>query len=192
MADERAPGDADERELARVARDLLPSLITRFRGSELGELEIRRSGWRVRLRRENGTPRAMAASLATRRRATLAVGAGGDGFDPGGALSSSAADGVGAASGGSDGNRVLVRSPAVGYFQPAGGVDVGQNIRSGDVVGHVEVLGVRQDAVAVDDGVVSRLLAQPGEAVEYGQELVRIDRPSGSAGRVDDGRGTLS
>jgi pyruvate/2-oxoglutarate dehydrogenase complex dihydrolipoamide acyltransferase (E2) component len=63
----------------------------------------------------------------------------------------------------------------VGYFTPRGTLAVGQSIRAGDVVGHVDVLGVPVDVVAPADGRLGRLYAAAGEAVEYGQELVRID-----------------
>ncbi|HTS14242.1 MAG TPA: biotin/lipoyl-containing protein, partial [Candidatus Sulfotelmatobacter sp.] len=68
----------------------------------------------------------------------------------------------------------------VGYFSPLGSLTAGVTVRSGDVLGHVDVLGVRQDVVAPADGVVGRYLAEAGEAVEYGQELVRME-----AGRDD-------
>jgi biotin carboxyl carrier protein len=43
------------------------------------------------------------------------------------------------------------------------------------VLGLIDVLGVTQPVVAPADGVIGRVLASAGEAVEYGQELVRID-----------------
>jgi biotin carboxyl carrier protein len=69
----------------------------------------------------------------------------------------------------------MVTSPAVGYFQPAEGLDVGRNVRGGDVLGHVDVLGIRHDVVASADGVLGRVVVEAGEAVEYGQELIRVD-----------------
>jgi pyruvate/2-oxoglutarate dehydrogenase complex dihydrolipoamide acyltransferase (E2) component len=63
-------------------------------------------------------------------------------------------------------------------------------VRSGERIGHVNVLGVNQDVVSPVDGVIGSSLAESGEAVEYGQELVRIDLPErqtgGDAGRVDN------
>lgn len=82
-----------------------------------------------------------------------------------------------------DRGRTVVTSPAVGYFLPLGAQGVGGQVRQGDVLGHVDVLGVRQDVVAASDGVISRLLAEAGQAVEYGQGLVRID-PVGRAERT--------
>jgi acetyl-CoA carboxylase biotin carboxylase subunit len=50
-------------------------------------------------------------------------------------------------------------------------------VRSGDRIGTVNVLGVNQDVVSPVDGVIGSSLAEAGEAVEYGQELVRIELP---------------
>jgi biotin carboxyl carrier protein len=63
----------------------------------------------------------------------------------------------------------------VGYFVPRDGLAVGHTTRNGDLLGHIDVLGVRQDVVSPADGVVGRLFVEPGEAVEYGQELLRVD-----------------
>jgi biotin carboxyl carrier protein len=77
--------------------------------------------------------------------------------------------------GGAERRTRLATAPAVGYYQPAGELATGQQVEAGDVIGHVDVLGVRQEVVAPATGIVSRLLAQPGQAVEYGQELVQIE-----------------
>ena len=37
------------------------------------------------------------------------------------------------------------------------------------------MLGVRQDVVSPVDGIVGATLVEPGDAVEYGQDLVRIE-----------------
>ena len=46
----------------------------------------------------------------------------------------------------------------------------------------MDVLGVREDVVAPVDGVVGLSLTEAGEAVEYGQELIRIELPENSRG----------
>jgi len=167
---------ADAAAVGRLADEVLPALIARLEASTLGELEIRRNGWRVRLRRSTvdaaqpdgagrrGTGRSRAAAdqaAGTGRGAPLA--AVGPGLPP------KVAD-----------RRPAALSPAVGYFSPLGGLTAGVVVRSGDLLGHVDVLGVRQEVVAPADGVVGRYLAEAGEAVEYGQELVRLE-----AGRDD-------
>jgi biotin carboxyl carrier protein len=79
--------------------------------------------------------------------------------------------------------RHLATSPGVGYFTAREGVAAGSAIRGGDVLGHVDVLGVKVEVVSPADGIVARVLADGGEAVEYGQELVRLE-PSPLAATV--------
>ena len=77
---------------------------------------------------------------------------------------------------GADSRRVVATSPAVGIFQPrAGGPQPGTRVRAGDRLGAVDVLGVAQEVVAPVDGVVGASLVEPGDAVEYGQELIVIE-----------------
>jgi biotin carboxyl carrier protein len=60
-------------------------------------------------------------------------------------------------------------------FQPAGDAAKGKAVRSGDRLGVVEVLGVPHEVLAPADGVVGETLVEAGHAVEYGQELVRLE-----------------
>jgi acetyl-CoA carboxylase biotin carboxyl carrier protein len=69
----------------------------------------------------------------------------------------------------------VARSPAVGYFLPAPAAEAGRSVRSGDLLGHVEMLGIQHDVAAPVDGIVLRSLATSGEAVEYGQPLVLVE-----------------
>jgi hypothetical protein len=56
----------------------------------------------------------------------------------------------------------------------------------------VDVLGMRQDVVATRDGIIGRFLAEPGEAVEYGQELARLDPVDSAAkGTSPDDEGVI-
>ena len=48
-------------------------------------------------------------------------------------------------------------------------------MRRGDLVGYVDVLGVRQEVVAPIDGVVSEFQVESGQAVEYGQPLAKVE-----------------
>jgi pyruvate/2-oxoglutarate dehydrogenase complex dihydrolipoamide acyltransferase (E2) component len=61
------------------------------------------------------------------------------------------------------------------------------HVRSGDRIGYVDVLGVHQDVVSPIDGSIGSSLAEAGEAVEYGQDLVRIEQPD-SAPDAEAGR----
>jgi pyruvate/2-oxoglutarate dehydrogenase complex dihydrolipoamide acyltransferase (E2) component len=51
------------------------------------------------------------------------------------------------------------------------------------------MLGVPQDVVAPVDGIVGASLVEPGEAVEYGQELIVIELAGASARSGSDGGG---
>ncbi|MFI5261794.1 MAG: hypothetical protein ACHQZR_04510, partial [Candidatus Limnocylindrales bacterium] len=61
-----ASADGDVAAMARLADDLLPALVARLEASSLGELEIRRGGWHIRLRRGEVPPAAPTASPAPR------------------------------------------------------------------------------------------------------------------------------
>ncbi len=148
-------GEAAQRELRRVADDVLPALIARFGAGSLGELEVRHGDWRVRLRRADG----VASTVRVR-----------EPRDGRSADKERRSEGEAAHA-----DRSVVTSPAVGYFQPGEGLDVGHNVRGGDVLGHVDVLGIRHDVVAAADGVLGRIVVESGEAVEYGQDLMRVD-----------------
>jgi biotin carboxyl carrier protein len=49
-------------------------------------------------------------------------------------------------------------------------------VRAGDTLGHIDVLGVRVEVAAPEDGLIAALNAESGEAVEYGQTLGRLER----------------
>ena len=69
----------------------------------------------------------------------------------------------------------LVASPAVGFFVYADGLGPGLAVTKGDSIGHVEMLGVRHDVRAPRRGTVRHLVAESGEAVEYGQVVVELE-----------------
>jgi acetyl-CoA carboxylase biotin carboxyl carrier protein len=134
--------------LDEVTDEVLPALIARLRASRLGELEVRTADWRVRLRRD-GSPR------MSRPAGGGAAGVAGEDADP---LVGS-----------------IARSPAVGYFTPAPDLAIGQSVQAGDLLGSIDVLGISQEVIAPSDGIVSGVLAEDGQAVEYGQALADID-----------------
>lgn len=166
MGHERDTGPTPQRaareraELARLADEVLPVLVARLVTSDLGELEVHSSAWRVRL-----------------RRADAAASGGGAHADPAsGSRSPSSGETLpGHVPAPGRSSTGVARAPAVGYFSPRPDLAVGLPVRAGDGLGHVEVLGLRQPVHAPVDGIVGRLLAEDGQAVEYGQELVRVD-----------------
>ncbi len=76
---------------------------------------------------------------------------------------------------GADRSRLIATSPAVGIFEPGARAASGTRVRAGDSLGAVNVLGVPQDVLAPVDGIVGATLVEAGIAVEYGQELIRIE-----------------
>jgi len=73
-----------------------------------------------------------------------------------------------------DEGRRVATSPAVGVVRLGPRAAVGTRVRVGDVLGHVDVLGVPEEVPAPADGMVAELLIEDGTAVEYGQELVLV------------------
>jgi len=160
--------------LAQLAEEVLPTLIARLERSRLGELEVRQDGWRVRLRRTvpsapDGADGA-AVQPASLRRPDRRSERQADATEPRPQQLRPADRGM-----------VDVTSPAVGYYLPRDGVAVGSTVRAGDTLGHIDVLGVRVEVVAPEDGLIAALSAESGEAVEYGQTLGRLERSRVSA-----------
>lgn len=74
-----------------------------------------------------------------------------------------------------------VKSPMVGTFYRASSpgakafVEVGDTIKQGDTVCIVEAMKILNEIEADKSGVVTKVLVQDGQAVEYGQPLVVIE-----------------
>src|SRR3954453_4243667 len=149
----------DRATIARLADEVVPQLIERLSNSSLAELEVRENGWRIRLRRPVANAAPPSVQHGRQPHPMMAAGAGGSG----------------APSAPRDASRGLVSSPAVGYFAPRSGVEVGVKVRSGDLVGYIDVLGVRQDVVSPIDGSLRAFEVQSGQAVEYGQPIARVE-----------------
>ncbi|HEY4190312.1 MAG TPA: hypothetical protein VGM28_07820 [Candidatus Limnocylindrales bacterium] len=179
MPDQRPTGErtaaqrqADHASLGRLSESLVPPLVQKLATSGLGELEVREGDWRIRLRRAAPT------AAATRRveRPRLVSQAERDGRrDAPGALApagpaAQAAGGGEAASGSPD--RTMVLSPAVGVFQP--GAKVGTQVRAGDRIAVVDLLGIAQDVTSPIDGTLVEVFPQAGEAVEYAEEVAAV------------------
>jgi biotin carboxyl carrier protein len=196
---DRTPAErsADHAAIDRLSTELLPALIAKLGATGLGELEVREGGWRVRLRRPGETSASVGArerrpgerERAARSGAGQAgshaptgltpVGPGHDARDGGtrdGASGREARNGTGR-----DGGRMVATSPAVGVFQPRAEARAGTKVRAGDRLGSVDMLGIPQEVVAPSDGVVGASLVEPGDAVEYGQDLILIEFASTAA-----------
>ena len=149
MTDAENPLEA----ISGVADELVPQLAERLRRHGLGEIEIRRGELRLRVSAATGTTPVPPADTA--RAADQPV-------EPVAPRAPEEAAAVG------------VASPAVGFFIYADGLGTGLAVAKGDSVGHVEMLGVRHDVRAPRAGTVRNLVAESGEAVEYGQVVVEL------------------
>jgi biotin carboxyl carrier protein len=178
----------DHAAIRRIADELLPALMARLEASPLAELEVSQDGWRLRLRKPLD-PAASAADPPSVIRAASRGAKGGGSSD--GSRDGSPSKVVGRperTTEHSEPARRVITSPAVGTFHPRAGAGLGRAVRAGDVVGHVEVLGVPQEVLAPFDGTLGRVLVEPGQVVEYGEQLMRIESShSGSPPAEPDG-----
>jgi biotin carboxyl carrier protein len=190
---------ADHAEIDRLTDELLPALIAKLGASGLGELEVREGDWRVRLRMpadgpDRASPRRAGATVRTGSPGTAA---GAPTTPHGAAPAPREAAAVASGPRGSDAvrspeghpprPRAVAVAPAVGVYRPRPGLAVGSRVRTGDRLGVVDVLGVPHDILAPADGVVGGSYVEPGDGVEYGQELVRIELASAVAADVPAG-----
>jgi biotin carboxyl carrier protein len=201
-AEERA---ADHAVIDQLADDLLPALVAKLAASGLGEIEVREGPWRLRVRRpaQDAADRSRRATDGASRSQPGHAGHGHApaGFEG----HRSAREGrpstttVTAHSGNGSApqltavgpgperdpdtaprpeprpGQAIATSPAVGVYQPRASATPGTRVRAGDRVGAVDMLGIAQEVVAPADGLIGASLVEPGQAVEYGQELVVIE-----------------
>jgi len=188
---------ADHAAIAGSINELLPALIAKLGATGLAELEIRVDALRVRLRRppDGAVPhdrrvgdRSRGADRSRGTAATIGA-AHGSGHSPGLTPVGPGRDGREGKTGGdgrdharADRSRAVATSPAVGIYHPRSEARAGTRVRAGDRLGNVDMLGVPQEVVAPTDGVIGTSLVEPGDAVEYGQELVVIEFAGATAG----------
>ena len=175
--DEVAARDADGRAadhaaIDRLTGELLPALIAKLGVTGLGELEVREGEWRVRLRRPAGAISSGGRDRRVSDRGTSDRPAERPERPP---RAQHLHPHPETPSGGRSDPRSVATSPAVGVYQPRKDLSVGSRVRAGDPLGAVDMLGVAQEVVAPIDGLVGQSLVEPGDAVEYGQELIVIE-----------------
>ena len=170
--------------ITRLADDLLPALVAKLAASGLGEIEVREGGWKARLRMpvpiDDGRRSAGKAADGHSAHAVARVATGHGRPEERDRRLRPEPEVV------EDPGLVAAKSPAVGVYQPRRDLVVGMRVRAGDKIGSVNVLGVGHDVVTPVDGVIGSSLAEAGEAVEYGQELVRIELPEPVSGADAD------
>jgi biotin carboxyl carrier protein len=187
---------SDHAAIAASIDELLPTLITKLGATGLAELELREDGLRVRLRRPPegaATHDRRTGDRPSRERSRAQAPGGPAGHAPGLAAVGPGRDGHDGREAGAghredrageprhadgrtgDEGRVVATSPAVGVYQPRPEARAGTRVHAGDRLGTVDMLGIPQEVVAPADGLVGASLVDPGDAVEYGQELVVIE-----------------
>jgi biotin carboxyl carrier protein len=196
---------ADHAAIDHLADELLPALVAKLGASGLGELDVREGSWRVRLRMP-GDGRGARRGAAPGRGAARSDGHATPGLGgTAGRVELHAAApghpgtaGLPAPAGGAEvpldpdpsPTRAVATSPAVGFFRPRPDLVAGARVRSGDRLGTVDVLGVPHEIVAPVDGIVGATIIEPGDPVEYGQEVMEIellDAPAGTRGDMPGG-----
>jgi biotin carboxyl carrier protein len=197
-------------EIERLSTELLPALVAKLSATGLGEIEVREGDWKVRLRRpadgpnlgrratdrpsrsqpghsgHGHAPAALEGHRPARAGSPMATGHSSNGSGP----SEPVAVGPARTDGDrrrtdADHHRTVATSPAVGVYRPSTQIRAGTRVRAGDRLGSVDMLGVPQEVIAPADGIVGASLAESGDAVEYGQELVVIEL-IGATARIGD------
>ena len=68
-----------------------------------------------------------------------------------------------------------IKAPCVGYFQ--GGTEelkVDDQLETGEVVGVINALGLKNDVIAKKGGRIVEVCVTPNQPVEYGQVIARV------------------
>jgi acetyl-CoA carboxylase biotin carboxyl carrier protein len=146
--------------IARAADELVPQLTERLARHGLGEIEVASGDLRLRVARSAGAVALPSAPPAT-----------GESRSPQAAQPAQSSPAGHSSLG--------VASPAVGFFVYADGLGPGLAVEKGDALGQVEMLGVRHDVRAPRRGTVRHLVAESGEAVEYGQVVLELEPEAG-------------
>ena len=150
----------DIKELKDVAIELMDALRTRG----LGEVELELDDVKLKIKSAPPAPVAQVMAAPAAAPAAPVLPAQEEAAEP-------AAEAV---------QGTEVKSPLVGTFYSSPSPDappfvlVGQKVREGDTLFIIEAMKTMNEIKSPCDGTVVRILAQPGDMVEYGQTLVVI------------------
>jgi acetyl-CoA carboxylase biotin carboxyl carrier protein len=145
----------------------LKSLIELFESSGIGELEIAEGEERVRITRAPAPGSQQTVVHATPQLSAMLP-----------AVAAPVPEPAPVAAPSPEGH--VVKSPMVGTFYRAGApgskpfVEVGDTVQVGDPLCIIEAMKLMNEIEADQAGVVKAVLAENGQAVEYGQPLVVI------------------
>lgn len=156
----------DIKELKDVAVELMDALKTRG----LGEVELEMDDVKIKIKSAPPAPvvPVAAAPVAAAPAAASAPAAAGEAAPAAGAAEELPAG-------------TPVKSPLVGTFYSSPAPDappfvlVGQKVKEGDTLFIIEAMKTMNEIKAPCNGTVVRILAQPGDMVEYNQTVVIIE-----------------
>jgi acetyl-CoA carboxylase biotin carboxyl carrier protein len=150
----------------------LKTLIDLVSESNVSELEITEAEGKVRIVKSSGAPLVMAAPVAA---APAVVAA------PVAAAVAAPAATVADAAPAVEAAGHVVKSPMVGTFYRAASpgakpfIEVGSVVKEGDTICIIEAMKILNEIEADKSGTVVQILAENGQAVEYGHPLVVIE-----------------
>lgn len=154
----------DIKELKDVAIELMDALKTRG----LGEVELEMDDVKIKIKSAPPVPVVPVAAAPVAAAPAAAPAAAGEA-----APAAEAAEELPAGT--------PVKSPLVGTFYSSPAPDappfvlVGQKVKEGDTLFIIEAMKTMNEIKAPCDGTVVRILAQPGDMVEYNQTVVIIE-----------------
>lgn len=155
----------DIKELKDVAVELMDALKNRG----LGEVELELDDVKIKIKSAPPAPVLPVAAPAAAPVATAAAPAAQSEAAPAAAAAEELPAGT------------PVKSPLVGTFYSSPAPDappfvlVGQKVKEGDTLFIIEAMKTMNEIKAPCDGTVVRILAQPGDMVEYNQTVVIIE-----------------
>ena len=152
----------DIKELKDIALELLDALAAK----KLGEVELELDDAKIKIKAAEPAPVIAAASVAA---AAPAAAPAAENADAAPAAEEQLPAGT------------QVKSPLVGTFYSSPSPDeppfvlVGQQVKEGDTLCIIEAMKIMNEIKAPCDGKVTRIMAQPGDMVEYNQVLCVIE-----------------
>jgi acetyl-CoA carboxylase biotin carboxyl carrier protein len=154
----------------------LKTLIDLVSESNVSELEITEAEGKVRIVKSSGAPVVMATPVAT----TPAVVAAPVAAMPA-AVAAAPAPATADAAPAADTASHVVKSPMVGTFYRSASpgarpfIELGSVVKEGDTICIIEAMKILNEIEADKSGTVVQILAENGQAVEYGHPLVVIE-----------------
>ncbi len=147
---------------------VIKQVVELMKRSELSEFELEEEGFKLRLSRQQGEPQIIQAPVPIAATPAAIPAATPPAAEP---AATTPAEETGI---------FIVKSPMVGTFYSAASpevpafVTVGTKVGSDSIVCIIEAMKVMNEIQAETNGVITEILVENGEAVEYGQALFKV------------------